>query len=952
MSSYEAQRVLNLIKDQTPPLSRNRTSASLCEPTPREFRSPVRRHTSATVQPESVSISRTNSEISLHPPMRRRSMIQTPGVATRTRPSPSTARSRRSSLRHSHPPTPSMSRQPSFDEAAENRHLSLPPLPIPTCMNGDTPRVLTPKDSDYTTTGAFKFGTLRITNGSPVLTPRLSASHGDGAEKSKPPATCGPDYFAPNPFREVDESPVAVHGLPQLLTVSETEGQPDPTVKPIKTGRPNCELAGQSSLPQTTVEMHQQPPASPLLQVQSKKAAAEDDLFEDDAQQDVSMVEILDVRLDPNARSLPSQTLSLSQPEGVTRSDSGFVSNPKSESSQSSNSLSKADSGYSSNVSLRSLQNPNTTVTPEKQVQRSSAESDRGSSNPPSRELRRSAGIMLLKSTAAKEGFTVDSLHQDKPPTPPPKDNRRPDPTTPIMSGVIRKKPVQQHSEIIDASKPKEKRDVGSPQLVSDTPAIVVSEESTSSGSIGNNTHKPGRLQRLLSLRNSTKQPLTAYETHTVENDVPLIPGEAEDKLREHTGLYPVTARKLTMKSQMSKETLKTIMSVGSLEWAKDGDLAPTPTTSGDEDDDAETIRDTGNAQEKSSRQTFSSMQSNIRSVAASVMQNRKSITRKPVPAQQNVKDDSMHDVEADLASYVSVNRTLGGNACDVATKAMQPGHRPSRSQSMNTRREHHQRMRTYSLDAAPLGISPDSDGSALNTPKQKAPPAEKRRKSPPVSMLTRKSYRSPPPRSPLRPQGPAVLQSAGQQNVSSPTRSALPPSHARGGQSTAVPNHAAANSSEHSAYRNSPGSLGSSPANIRHSIYSARSDFFREPRASQSYDQNVNGPTLKHQSSLDGFGRNQLRGVYVPSPAAHQGPARSEPSQHWNPQNSSYLGDSGFQPGQLAWVPPYVPRGHHRRNLSAGSRPYYHQAEGSHAPYRILHSYNSPAYRNAPIWG
>ncbi|KIH94605.1 hypothetical protein SPBR_05822 [Sporothrix brasiliensis 5110] len=52
----------------------------------------------------------------------------------------------------------------------------------------------------------------------------------------------------------------------------------------------------------------------------------------------------------------------------------------------------------------------------------------------------------------------------------------------------------------------------------------------------------------------------------------------------------------------------------------------------------------------------------------------------------------------------------------------------------------------------------------------------------------------------------------------------------------------------------------------------------------------------------------------------------------------------------QYARPPPNVVRGSHHRNRSMGSR--HGPVSGPQAPYRILHSYNSPAYRGVPIWG
>ncbi len=67
---------------------------------------------------------------------------------------------------------------------------------------------------------------------------------------------------------------------------------------------------------------------------------------------------------------------------------------------------------------------------------------------------------------------------------------------------------------------------------------------------------------------------------------------------------------------------------------------------------------------------------------------------------------------------------------------------------------------------------------------------------------------------------------------------------------------------------------------------------------------------------------------------------------QSYDPWNQQQQGPTWQQWDQPSRQPPLqVHRGHgHHRNRSLGY--------GNNPPYRILHSYNSPAYRNAPIWG
>ncbi|KAL2758502.1 hypothetical protein ACRALDRAFT_1061684 [Sodiomyces alcalophilus JCM 7366] len=116
-------------------------------------------------QPEdlpSPSIPPGDWDTAFHAPVRRRSILRTPGLATRAATEDFT--SRRSSFRHSHPvaPVSPRSRCDSVDSAS-NRLLSLPPP----CFNPrvQVDSVLTPSEAEYKQLGAMQFGSLRITNG-------------------------------------------------------------------------------------------------------------------------------------------------------------------------------------------------------------------------------------------------------------------------------------------------------------------------------------------------------------------------------------------------------------------------------------------------------------------------------------------------------------------------------------------------------------------------------------------------------------------------------------------------------------------------------------------------------------------------------------------------------------------------------------------------------------------
>ncbi|ROW10164.1 hypothetical protein VMCG_01856 [Cytospora schulzeri] len=986
--SYETQRVLNRVQEQPTGLPRSNTFDSPFAPTPEEMQTPAWRRRSLPVQPretqppENASISRTNSELSMHPPMRRRSMIQTPGVATRSvRPGRTNARS---SVRHGHTVTPTLATQASFE--TDDSIPSLPPLPTPYRLEIDAPRVATPKDGEYSTTGAFKLGTLRITNGSPDLTPAGSTE----AE----PTVSRPDYFTAIPPRAKSET--IVDNVQTSTTSAELQKS---DVAYRANAKPESGLSSKADVPSLSITV---PPAGPVsqyttglqlspieiddtplfrpsLEIQTKHTAVEDLLFdmEDDSQPEIPAVEKLDVRLDPSAKGLPPQPLvEPTQPEGVKRTDSGFVSNSVSVSSTSNSSLTKADSGYSSSVSLRSFRSGKKTPATEKDTGRGSTESARNSPEIEDKEPRHALELQFPSPFSADDIIAPWAPETENAPTPPLKDQqavcalpRNADGddarAKPMSPGKTRIKAERQQLPNIDVGQTGD-RHGRSYEPASPIPTSAKSDatDPMSPLSIGSNSQKHGRLHRLLSMRGSgfSRTPLTAHVTHAVDKQVPSVPKDIEEKLREHTGRFPMTTKRLALRSQMSKETLKTILSVGSLELAMEDELPSTPVFL---DTDSESENAPCTSGDASLRQTINSMQSNFKQAAVSMMPNRKSITRKPVPIrkepQESVANQVAENDGLELTSYNSVNSSLGSNAYDVAAKAMtedyqsQRGRHASRSMTL-TEKSHQLQLRTYSLN---MPSSPSngylSPPSPSPSPRAVSPP-KKERSQPPVSMETR-SFRTPPPRSPLSPRSPAVLRKKSREAMRSPTSntSDVPPvpTLIRRGSLDSIGRVAAVSASNYraadwdpQAHQNSLGSQLSSLNNSRHnSPSSVPSDRVHRPARAHQSSQHSNEP-VKQQFTIDGLVRNQQQAVDVPH-AAHQGPRPRSLSQsdHWH--HPKLVED--HQWNHHTRYPPYVPRGQHRRNQSAGNQP--HHAPG-HPPYRILHSYNSPAYRNAPIWG
>ncbi|PTD04526.1 hypothetical protein FCULG_00002515 [Fusarium culmorum] len=268
------------------------------------------------------SISRTNSDVSLYMPMRRRSVVQTPGVATRAHHSNPPV-SAKSSFRKSLPPTPSQSRHNSI-ESGMARRMSMPTtIPSQTHSSG---RAVTPVEADYKQLGGMKFGSLRITNGAPVTSPVPENDvKQQGASKSTLATPCADcfDEQAINPTNLVNEG----------LNTAETRS--------MTTGKVTAQVP-------SSVAEH--------LGNTDKSRTGHGQMSENGNAVSFPVAEVLHLKEDTNSKPDPKKMhldLEHKMLRGLTRSDSGFIPSPSSEKTQRT--ASRNDSGYSSNVSLRSL---------------------------------------------------------------------------------------------------------------------------------------------------------------------------------------------------------------------------------------------------------------------------------------------------------------------------------------------------------------------------------------------------------------------------------------------------------------------------------------------------------------------------------------------------------------------------------------------------------------------
>ncbi|KAI1324907.1 hypothetical protein F5Y16DRAFT_379614 [Xylariaceae sp. FL0255] len=912
LSSYEAKRLLNLVQETTFE-EHSVGSESHFEVTVSRRQSYTRPAQPSPVNPTS-SLPRTQSDVSLYTPMRRRSLM-TPGIATRpavrepeivVKPRP----------RHSLPATPA--RRDSFESM--ERELIRIPFPIP--------RVQTPCEAEYKQTGAFKLGTLRITNGSPARTP---ASIDGRSVKGKPTSQQQSSYFdikvqvgvehygsSNDPLRPSANTDASllkvptrgVHSgdLPDLLPELDLAISPIGTIEPV--------------------------PQSPL-EISSKHTAMEDQLFEE-APLEYSG-EVLDVRVDDNAKSDHRPHLSPSimpkKTTNIDRSDSGIVASPASD--VLPHSLSKADSGYSSNVSLRSFtshKHAPDLVSPRSEKFRHLEPAKRTTEpHKPLPELT----------------IRVPSIGESRPPVPdkdPP--FRQQHPITTSTVSPLEPKDTHSSRRGKSLSTPAAQELPLSPSSVSSTPSPL---------SISSAPRKQGKIKRLLG---GTRAPLMVHATHPSEEvtEVPPVPIAVKEKLLEHTGLSPISPRENEAshanedeqcelpEDLPGKDSIRIFSTRQRAEWAS--------------------------VAHKSNR-TIQSLSSTISRAASSVLPKNpirmpmyhrtKSSTRKSEPKQAHKAPIEHHK-----------------DAIETSERAVDLKPRTTQDEE-----EHHShRGRSKSVSVSAKATSGTSGGNGLVQRETRTAEGESHASAfanirsssrtpvsktlPPVSMRTRnmeslqvsqllkarstspglshkasreefKSY--PPADHPTQLNGATLSHRASHESFYAYT-----PADIRGflnnPSQTSVMQPSRTNSSGGGGqYRTPDWSV-----QLEHGLPPSRRPSFEQSqrtlmhhqnrslnRLPSSHSQGSNAPALKHRSSYDGYSYLAQQGH-----GRDNGPYPAMPRAGVN-RSGNLSDDRHYQP------PPHVPREHLRqRSLDQ---------QASSPPYRILHSYNSPAYRNVPIW-
>ncbi|TDZ51691.1 hypothetical protein CTRI78_v007425 [Colletotrichum trifolii] len=919
--SYESRRLLNLSEDlaaceETSILSDGKFEVYRDEVSQTTWKSSNPHQTAAA----SAQVTRANSEVSLYAPVRRRSMVQTPGLATRIPVEPSVPT--RSSLRRSLPDTPVAGRSrlnsiestlspiSPLDELVSQSNQSPELLPSP--VSEPVERALTPSDMDYRPLGAMKFGSLRITNGaaSPLPSPEL-----------EPPLR----------FRAISEPPL----LDGTTSTSELEIELDGTghnssrFEPIYHGR--------------------------TLQVSPKHTAIGDGLVGDALLLEYS-AEVLTVRNDPNAK--PSiERLQAEQTwkptNSVARADSGIVANPSAEAQPKL--LSKADSGYSSNVSLRSFH--------AKQP---------GDQKDLSRNLWDS-----LDPSATSLGVTMtDSLSHISPEDVSSTSN-------PLALHLnIDGRAISCRKNTIMASTPHNDSDtdtahVGAREPNSSTciraPGLSHSGDITISAlnstlSIGSGSQRIGRFQRFIG-SGSMRGPPSVHTTHPADERVPSIPKNVQTQLEEHSERFPVSTKSLTLRARASKERMKTITSAGSGEAGQAEDLRYSANTATTTRKLVASSTSVPGDKPKTSRRF--SFHSSLAQAAASVIP-RRSIQRKPFPprttsASEFVKGKKIDESEGGhavkVASAEALRESIGGGDVNPRFTA----HADASDGSATTRAiimcdDAH---RSEEMHSRPQGQMPPLSSDAVCLPTKNVQQSFNsfdclpgKKKSPPISLLTRSGNG---PRSLVQRPQSTTLSDMGQAR-----RQALSRQNSR----EAIQSYPAASPIVREDALSAPPIPPMSPMRammmfeqdaqrphvVRDEWRPANRGFDvtpgHNPAAGIGISDTHSGlqprRQLRHRASCEGdthqHGGPVVRGLqFVDQPPSQGDSYYREPllaleHEQWEQetrQKHSYFSPDSVQPG-----------------LSRSrSRSRSVHANGN-TQYRVLHSYNSPAYRHAPIWG
>lgn len=894
LTSYEAQRLLSMAEPPMPyqslPTSSDVSDIIISQNTWKS---------SHPHDPSAAPIQRVDSSASLYIPTRRRTITRTPGLATRE--ADELGISKRSSLRYSHPPSPvdGRSRRGSVSPDAD---LAAPPPPPETLIipvEDDTAeRLQTPRETDYRQLGAMEFGSLRITNGAASPVPSLDVDfRGQGNQGQ-----------LVNYFQTRNGSMEIVGG--QMETNTAVVG---PKLAEIL----NVAL------------LHEAKAALPLNETSWRRTPP----------------------LEPENGAPPK----------LTRTDSGIVATPVVE--LSPRMLSKADSGYSSIVSLRSLRSKS--LKSAKSARSAKSDKDRQvleQTKVESAELRPpTAGDGSSRSSSERKS-TEDIAPEASPfvPSPlrSPNTDMLPD-NIPMNSALSPKDVKQQETTKINKLRRRSTILPNSTPEASESVSQVPSEPGRRSPDKLRPSLSVGKKSRFQWLRGISKQatPPLPSENDKQSQDTTI---DADQAMQEQDQHLSMTTSRLARQNQRSRDTLQTILSVGSAEMLQtdshQAKAAPAPTPALPQDELPP--RGTPNVLRRRSFQSAPEAQ------PASPIVSRPSIRRKTMSLARSasskrrnkVGDENemiRNDFEANVTSLDSIRDSVGRSAFDQAFATMPdrseedlPATR--RSMTMTTQMEREVGLRRQPSGARSPGRSYTSSRSSPipEVPGMPLQNASKARTPPPVSLRVRgsKKFRNlPPMRSPS---------TSGEHRRSSSRPSSRDSSHGKPDESVppvpALPSPKLFPEFQHLNTVTEPDYDAWQPnqQSRRHSVGQnpgggGSPGLPRSASATQIAMKSPPRMSLRHRASYDNFVGPNQRHPGPPQPRYH--PGSPNPNQ-----NDMYYQAHLSHPERNA-----VGKQSLEQQLRPGpAKPARHPAPANQGgPYRVLHSYNSPAYRHAPVW-
>jgi len=976
LSSYEAKRLLNLVEE---PAFEDHSIASESQ-----LQAAVSRRQSLSsyhhpVQPTTeAALPRTSSDISLYTPMRRRSLL-TPGVATRPPPVDLTVSSK-IHPRHSLPAT--AARCDSL-EAVGTRLLAVPRLSF---NPNPTDRPHTPCDSEYKQTGAFKHGTLRITNGtpSPVRTPAPERTGNDGQVAEMQHGYFGVEgrekgkQILSNTGTSDSNQCAALHDLDNVAS----SAVPDDVISSAGEQENMAEFLPELKLTMTPISLSEIEPKSPELQTTSKHTAVEDLLFEEGSHEDTA--EALNVRIDPNAKSNPTRRSTTSEEESseINRSDSGIVVSPKPKGPHAS--LSKADSGYSSSVSVRSFSLKRNGWEKDNSTRNIEGASPEVSNFGHAEASGDNTTPVHLTSVAFPEANSKAASGDGPPPQVPEKDQ-----SARVWKQKVAPTHVSRPSALNGGLPSRRTLVTGTPEP--SNPASPggdsLSTTTTSNLSIGSAPRK-GRIQRLLS---GARAPLTAQTTHPLEkgNDIPPVPQAARAKLKERTASSPDNSESPSPRTnnQPHVPELTPCSETMAVEYQV--------TTQGSADGSSGRIGQNKTLNRKASF-NIHAISSTISRAASSVI-GKSPITWKP--AQSKAKYEP-HDA---LTSTALDNLVVESKWGRQGVRTMNLDAVVTLDEGIGYRSPSFTVERSNSLSTSVGGLSSEA---YYDTPRDNVSYRSEQhinamyrlpstnqyavsKTPPPISMRTRNigHLRVPPPirpRStpPVRPAAPTVARKRSREGIQSypPNTNMVDVGYTdtsrRSSQESAYsysttqtrglmnmqPQAFIPNTTRVSGYGPQPGEyrvpnssflpqngsvLPQQPSydHSRHSSMVSHTSQRSAPSFRQPWPQVPleDQSRLRHRSSYDGHSL-QMREHYGRDNGRHPSlPHANEQSHVSYIDNYLKTLPISHQARQYQLKPQSVSQGHYRHNSFDQYRPA--------GPYRVLHSYNSPSYRHAPIW-